>query len=99
PAPPPPPCPYTTLFRSAGFLARSQALGRRCVLVVTGKGRGREESGVLRRQVPHWLNQPSLRARILAFDYARPEHGGMGALYLLLDRKSTRLNSSHVKNS
>ena len=70
-----------------GFVARSEAQGRRCVLVVTGKGMGREEAGVLRRQVPFWLNQPPLRARILAFDYARPEHGGTGALYLLLKRR------------
>ncbi|SMF08877.1 DNA-nicking endonuclease, Smr domain [Tistlia consotensis] len=70
-----------------GFIARSEALGRRCVLIVTGKGLGREESGVLRRQVPHWLNQAPLRQRVLAFDYARPEHGGQGALYLLLKRR------------
>lgn len=70
-----------------GFIGRSAALGRRCVLIVTGKGLGREDSGVLRRQVPHWLNQPELRSRILAFDYARPEHGGLGALYVLLRRR------------
>lgn len=72
------------------FIARSEALGRRCVLVVTGKGLGREDSGVLRRQVPHWLNQSPLRQRVLAFDYARPEHGGQGALYLLLKRRRER---------
>lgn len=70
-----------------GFIGRSEALGRRCVLVVTGKGRGGEETGVLRRQVPHWLNQAPLRGRVLAFDFARPEHGGMGALYVLLKRR------------
>lgn len=74
----------------AGFIARSAAAGRRCVLVVTGKGSGREDSGVLRRQVPHWLNQAPLRADVLAFDHARPEHGGLGALYLLLKRRRER---------
>ncbi|MEX2631796.1 MAG: Smr/MutS family protein [Tistlia sp.] len=69
-----------------GFVARSVGLGRRCVLIVTGKGRG-EEPGVLRRQTPLWLNQAPLRAHVLAFDFARPEHGGLGALYLLLKRK------------
>lgn len=72
------------------FVERSSALGRRCVLIVTGKGRGREESGVLRRQVPLWLNQAPLRSQVLAFDYARPEHGGLGALYLLLRRRRDR---------
>lgn len=70
-----------------GFVCRSAALGRRCVLVITGKGRGPgEAAGVLRRELPHWLNQPGLREKVLAFDYARPEHGGEGAIYLLLRR-------------
>jgi DNA-nicking Smr family endonuclease len=70
-----------------GFLAESQARGRRCVLVVTGKGLTRDDAGVLRRQVPLWLNQAPNRARLLAFDYAQPRHGGQGALYLLLKRR------------
>lgn len=72
------------------FVARSAAMGRRCVLIITGKGRGGGEAGelgVLRRQVPLWLNQPGLRDKVLAFDYARPEHGGHGAIYLLLRRR------------
>lgn len=68
------------------FVTRSAAMGRRCVLIITGKGRG-GEAGVLRRQVPLWLNQANLRSKVLAFDYARPEHGGQGALYLLLRRR------------
>ncbi len=70
----------------SGFVTRSAALGRRCILVITGKGRG-GEAGVLRRQVPLWLNQAGMRDKILAFDHARPEHGGQGALYLLLRRQ------------
>ncbi len=68
-------------FVDAGYRA-----GRRCVLVITGKGT-RGESGVLRRAVPQWLNEPSLRGRVLAFTHARPHHGGEGALYLLLRRR------------
>ncbi len=69
----------------SAFLARSQAAGRRCVLVVTGKGLG-AEGGVLRREVPHWLNMAPNRARILAFCHAQPRDGGSGALYILLKR-------------
>lgn len=69
------------------FLARAQAQGLRCVLVITGKGRSSEEGGVLRKQVPKWLNLPDNRERVLAFDYARPQHGGSGALYILLRRQ------------
>lgn len=68
------------------FLAAGQASGKRCVLVVTGRGLAKQDGGVLRRAVPRWLNQPPNRARILAFDQAQPRHGGAGALYVLLRR-------------
>lgn len=68
----------------SSFLAASQDAGRRCVLVITGKGaRG---DGVLRREVPRWLNEPANRPRVLAFSHATPPDGGEGALYVLLRR-------------
>ena len=70
-----------------GFLDASQASGRRCVLVITGKGRRSGGAGVLRTMVPRWLNEQPNHRRVLAFCYAVPEHGGDGALYVLL-RKS-----------
>jgi len=69
------------------FLGESQARSLRCVLVITGKGTTTEAGGVLRAQVPRWLNEPGNRARVLAFDYAQPKHGGLGALYVLMRRK------------
>jgi DNA-nicking Smr family endonuclease len=68
----------------ADFLARAQSAGKRCVIIVTGKGDIARGSGVLRAQVPRWLNEAENRARVLAFDYAQPRHGGLGALYVLL---------------
>ena len=79
-----------------GFIARAQAAGKRCVLVITGKGTSRSfvegdawgsERGVIRREVPVWLNQMPLRDRVLAFVEAQPRHGGGGALYLLLKKR------------
>lgn len=68
-----------------GFLADAQASGKRCVIVITGKGRREDaEGGVLRRAVPHWLDQPPNRGRIIAVQQAQPRHGGAGALYVLL---------------
>ena len=67
------------------FIAGSQQRGRRCVLVITGKGSHSE--GVLRSAVPHWLNLPATRSLVLAFAYATPAHGGAGALYVLLKRR------------
>jgi len=72
----------------AGFLGRAHGAGRRCVLVVTGKGL-RDGTGVLRAMVPRWLNEPALRRLVLGFSYAQPKDGGEGALYVLLKRQRT----------
>lgn len=69
------------------FLHRMHERGARCVIVVTGKGSGREGGGVLRRDVPHWLNAAGLRRIVLSFDYAQIRDGGEGALYVLLRRR------------
>ena len=77
------------------FLADSAAAGRRCVLVITGKGsRPRDDdlpiparTGVLRDAVPRWLAEPGNRALIVATHTAAAQHGGGGALYVLLRRK------------
>jgi len=69
------------------FLVKSQDAGCRCVLVVTGKGTAGPEAGVLRRELPRWLNQPDLRPLVLALEPALPRDGGLGAVYLLLRKK------------
>lgn len=79
------------------FLARQAALGRRCVLVITGKGRpdwqqpawGSEEreTGVIRRSLPGWLVDHPNKDRVLAFAPAQPQDGGAGAWYVLLRRR------------
>jgi DNA-nicking Smr family endonuclease len=73
--------------RLDGFLAAASAAGRRCVLVITGKGVWREAAGVLRESVPRWLNEAPNRGRVLALASAQPRHGGSGALYVLLKRR------------
>lgn len=72
------------------FVAESRALGRRCVLVVTGKGRGESGArgeGVLRRDAPRWLEAPPLRDGVVGVFEAHPRHGGGGALYVYLKRR------------
>lgn len=69
------------------FLAAAQMAGRRSVLVITGKGfRGAGGVGVLKANVPRWLNEEPTRARVLAFTHASRADGGEGALYVLLRR-------------
>lgn len=73
------------------FLRRAQRDGARVVLVITGKG-GRPagephaERGVLRRQVPHWLEGAELRAFVVGYESAAIGHGGEGALYVRVRR-------------
>lgn len=78
---------YHTL---AAFIRDHAGAGRRCVIVITGKGSTREGGGVLKSAVPDWLNEPELREHVLAFSHARPNDGGEGALYVLLRRKRPR---------
>jgi DNA-nicking Smr family endonuclease len=66
------------------FIAGSRAVGRRCVLVITGHGRF--SGGVLKQAVPRWLHEAEMRPHILAISPAQPQHGGAGALYVLLRR-------------
>jgi len=41
---------------------------------------------VLKAAVPRWLDELDLRRAVLAIAPARPQHGGHGALYVLLRR-------------
>ncbi|MFC0407662.1 Smr/MutS family protein [Roseomonas elaeocarpi] len=65
------------------FLAEAHADGLRCVAIVTGKGSG--EGGVLRRELPHWLNLPALRPLLLGAAHSGPAN--TGAVHLLLRRR------------
>ena len=75
--------------RLDGFLASAQAAGRRCILVITGKGTPGRDTGVIRANLPRWLNEVPNRDRVLAFAQAQPNHGGAGAFYVLIKRKRT----------
>jgi DNA-nicking Smr family endonuclease len=69
------------------FLESSVRHGRRCVLVITGKGPGTPAQGILKRAVPRWMASSPVASQILATATAHPKHGGDGALYVLLRRK------------
>lgn len=64
---------------------QSALRGKRMLLVITGKGRMGD--GVLRRNLPLWLNAPSIQPFVLAFDAATRKDGGEGAFYVLLKRQ------------
>lgn len=75
------------------FIAQSAAHGHKAVLVITGKGSAKnsddkimpsERRGVLKTQVPLWLEEPGVRHYVVGLRAAGPRHGGSGALYVLL---------------
>jgi DNA-nicking Smr family endonuclease len=68
------------------FLLRAQAQGRREALVVTG--RGALGDGVLRRRAPEWLAEPHLSDVVAGVAEAHRRHGGDGAIYVALKRRS-----------
>jgi len=70
-----------------GFVRSARAAGKRCVLVITG--RGSFGGGVLKAAVPRWLDEAEFRPHLLAIATAQPRDGGPGALYIMLRRSAT----------
>lgn len=78
------------------FVGRCAARGLRCVLVITGKGRGglsaqdfdwlAPKRGVLKSRVPDWLVEPAMAVHVARFVEAKRRDGGDGALYVYLRR-------------
>lgn len=75
------------------FILDAHASGKRLVLVITGKGKPRDQDGpipvrrgVLKHQVPEWLQAPALRHAVLQVTQAHMRHGGSGAYYVYLRR-------------
>lgn len=71
------------------FVRECRMAGRRCVMVITGKGSvASGQGGVLRRMTPRWLNEPALRRHVVAIATAPENAGGRGALHVLLKRRA-----------
>ncbi len=75
------------------FVLGAHQNGKRLVLVITGKGKSRDQGGpiptrlgVLRHQVPQWLAMPPLSQAVLQVTEAHISHGGHGAYYVYLKR-------------
>jgi DNA-nicking Smr family endonuclease len=66
------------------FLRAAHADRVRCVEVITGRGSG-EQGGVIRRELPLWLNLPGLRPLVLAT--AHPHAANAGSTRVLLRRR------------
>jgi DNA-nicking Smr family endonuclease len=73
----------------SGFIEHAAHAGKRCVLIVTGKGKDApKEFGVLHQNAPRWINNiPHVRENVLMFCHCPPNLGGEGAILILLKRK------------
>ena len=70
-------------LRLSTFIAREHEKGSRCIRVITGMG----SPGVLRVQVPRWLQENEMRSAVAGVQAAHQRHGGGGAIYVYLKRK------------
>jgi DNA-nicking Smr family endonuclease len=69
------------------FLRGSRNAGKRCVLVVHGRGlHSKDQLPVLKDALRAWLSTARFARHVLAFATARPVDGGAGAIYVLLRR-------------
>ncbi|MEP3944871.1 Smr/MutS family protein [Ascidiaceihabitans sp.] len=73
------------------FILSAHSSGKRLVLVITGKGKSRDDGGpipvrfgVLRHQVPQWLGMQPLSSAVMQITQAHDRHGGGGAYYVYL---------------
>ena len=63
------------------FMAQAVSDRVRCVEVITGRGSG-EAGGVIRRELPLWLNGAALRPLVLAASHPHPANPGSVRLLL-----------------
>jgi DNA-nicking Smr family endonuclease len=67
------------------FLVAARTAGRRCVLIIHGRGHNSKEGiPVLKERLKLWLTRGRIGSGVLAFCTARPVDGGAGAVYVLL---------------
>lgn len=70
------------------FLTAAVRTGKRCVLIVHGRGKNsKDQVPVLKTRVTEWLARGRWSRVVLAFCSARLCDGGTGALYVLLRRQ------------
>lgn len=69
-------------------IQQALASGKRCVLVVHGRGLHSPGDPVLRSELPGWILRGTLATKVLAFVYAPQRLGGAGATLVWLRRQS-----------
>jgi DNA-nicking Smr family endonuclease len=69
----------------AEFVDQAHGDGKRCVLIVHGRGLGSKDNfPVLKQKLAAWLTRGAIGRKVLAYTSARSYDGGAGAVYVLL---------------
>ena len=79
------------------FIEEATRLGLRTLLIVHGKGQSKsqgDETAVLKGYVNHWLQHLDL---VQAFHSAQPQHGGTGAVYVLLKKSAEQKRENRLQ--
>ncbi len=67
------------------FLLNAYHQQIRCIEVITGVGNLAQGEGILKKELPHWLNRPYIKSMILGTSYVSATNNG--AVRILLKRK------------
>lgn len=81
------------------FLEEATGLGLRTVLIIHGKGQTsaeKERSSILKGCTDQWLRELDM---VQAFHSAQPQHGGTGAVYVLLKKSEEKKRENREKIS
>ncbi len=79
------------------FIEESYKLGLRTVLIIHGKGQTnaeKERSSILKGCTDRWLRELDV---VQAFNSAQPQHGGTGAVYVLLRKSEEKKRENREK--
>ena len=67
------------------FINKSYLSNNKIILVVTGKGYN--NMGVLRKELPKWLSEKEISKYIISFNFAPKKFGGTGAFLIRIRTK------------
>lgn len=79
------------------FIEEATRLGLRTLLIVHGKGQSKsqgDQTAVLKGYVNHWLQHLD---QVQAFHSAQPQHGGTGAVYVLLKKSAKQKRENRLQ--
>lgn len=80
--------------KSVEFIKSNYLIGKRLLLIITGKGRFSKTSffengsqiGIIRKSLKSWLIESDMRTKILGIVSSHTNHGGEGAFYIYLKK-------------